>query len=657
MAIESKDLIPKEDMQKDYDNDGLTNEKELELGTEPFNLDTDGDGVADGTEIDMYKTDPLKYSTAGDDISDGAKINSKLDPLKKVSFFNKLKRQISPTIIDVENSKIQIKTSDLETMSNYIIDESKVSDINDKLLTTPIKIHSVNGKVIIPLDKPTTKTTKVSYYNEFTKSFTDVKSKISDNSVEVDIEKENPLPIVIYNGLSDDIQDDLSSLENDTSEYFIFKLSVKCLKEYDFIGFTDTFPDKVFVMRKNNNIFNKFKPTTNDIKKYFNIDDNIELYYSEANSIFFEEGKNIIISIVDMITKEQQKDLEEMASLFQFMTYSEYTGNFRDIAKMFQGDLDNKKVEVVDNRESLFGKTYHSNTNFDVKKDAPSFSNFSATKGATGGNCAGFSSFVTRKYNNEIIPRKYEYLFKDSKGDTNYNYDLREKAFDSLLNKGTVHDYNLTTKGDSGVYDIDAIAQQGNDKDAQVLTMLGTLWGKANTELGIRNNKNSVFAIVGSRVGVGSVFGSDTDVKKYADILEGRMNNDKVTYLAISRPNAGHAITAIGINTNPVDPNIVDVTVYDNNFADNKWSKKDGTVIDMTNRLKVRLILKEEKKNIFGQTKKLVSQKYIYYTSEEFKDNPSDYSSIYGYNNLNVDTFSLKSYYTAIFDENYMKFN
>jgi gliding motility-associated-like protein len=42
----------------DCDNDGLTNEKEKDLGTDPFNADTDGDGVLDGTEV-SDGTDPL----------------------------------------------------------------------------------------------------------------------------------------------------------------------------------------------------------------------------------------------------------------------------------------------------------------------------------------------------------------------------------------------------------------------------------------------------------------------------------------------------------------------------------------------------------------------------------------------------------------------
>jgi outer membrane protein OmpA-like peptidoglycan-associated protein len=54
----------------DYDNDGLTNTQEKELGTDPRNPDTDGDGLLDGEEVNVYYTDPLKQDTDGDNLTD-----------------------------------------------------------------------------------------------------------------------------------------------------------------------------------------------------------------------------------------------------------------------------------------------------------------------------------------------------------------------------------------------------------------------------------------------------------------------------------------------------------------------------------------------------------------------------------------------------------
>jgi outer membrane protein OmpA-like peptidoglycan-associated protein len=55
---------------KDRDNDGLSNDIEEELKTDPDNPDTDGDGLKDGDEINKYKSNPLKADTDGDGLSD-----------------------------------------------------------------------------------------------------------------------------------------------------------------------------------------------------------------------------------------------------------------------------------------------------------------------------------------------------------------------------------------------------------------------------------------------------------------------------------------------------------------------------------------------------------------------------------------------------------
>jgi hypothetical protein len=43
----------------DFDNDGLNNLLEFQLGTNPKAADTDGDGLSDGAEVNYYGTDPL----------------------------------------------------------------------------------------------------------------------------------------------------------------------------------------------------------------------------------------------------------------------------------------------------------------------------------------------------------------------------------------------------------------------------------------------------------------------------------------------------------------------------------------------------------------------------------------------------------------------
>ncbi|MBI5734005.1 MAG: hypothetical protein HY973_03625 [Candidatus Kerfeldbacteria bacterium] len=68
----------------DSDNDGLTDEQEKVLGTDPHNLDSDGDFLIDGAEVGekAFNTNPLNPDTDGDGISDGDEVKQGMDPAK-----------------------------------------------------------------------------------------------------------------------------------------------------------------------------------------------------------------------------------------------------------------------------------------------------------------------------------------------------------------------------------------------------------------------------------------------------------------------------------------------------------------------------------------------------------------------------------------------
>jgi hypothetical protein len=70
----------------DPDDDGLTNLQEYQHGTDPFNEDTDDDGLEDGDEVNVHNTNPLLEDTDGDGLTDGDEVALKavwpcLDPL------------------------------------------------------------------------------------------------------------------------------------------------------------------------------------------------------------------------------------------------------------------------------------------------------------------------------------------------------------------------------------------------------------------------------------------------------------------------------------------------------------------------------------------------------------------------------------------------
>ena len=69
------------DFTYDTDWDGLSDEEEAALGTDPTKSDTDGDGLSDFKEVKTHGTDPLDTDTDGDGMDDGIEVDFGLDPI------------------------------------------------------------------------------------------------------------------------------------------------------------------------------------------------------------------------------------------------------------------------------------------------------------------------------------------------------------------------------------------------------------------------------------------------------------------------------------------------------------------------------------------------------------------------------------------------
>lgn len=65
---------------QDTDQDGLSDSREIELGTDPKKPDTDNDQLSDGDEVLVWKTNPLNADTDNDKFLDGAEIKNGYSP-------------------------------------------------------------------------------------------------------------------------------------------------------------------------------------------------------------------------------------------------------------------------------------------------------------------------------------------------------------------------------------------------------------------------------------------------------------------------------------------------------------------------------------------------------------------------------------------------
>ncbi|HMV65325.1 MAG TPA: hypothetical protein PKA64_00650 [Myxococcota bacterium] len=64
----------------DRDHDGIPDREEKEFGLDPNNADTDGDGLNDFDELNVYETNPLSEDTDNDGDIDSMEIEFGLDP-------------------------------------------------------------------------------------------------------------------------------------------------------------------------------------------------------------------------------------------------------------------------------------------------------------------------------------------------------------------------------------------------------------------------------------------------------------------------------------------------------------------------------------------------------------------------------------------------
>lgn len=64
----------------DTDSDGLPDNREVEIGTDPSKPDSDDDGISDGDEVNTHKTAPLNNDTDADNFYDGGELIRGTDP-------------------------------------------------------------------------------------------------------------------------------------------------------------------------------------------------------------------------------------------------------------------------------------------------------------------------------------------------------------------------------------------------------------------------------------------------------------------------------------------------------------------------------------------------------------------------------------------------
>lgn len=131
----------------DFDNDGLTLLEEYNWDTNPFETDTDEDGLSDYEEVNKYFTNSIKWDTDDDGLGDGTEIQCGLNPFKIDTDNNGVcdgKEIITQTINVnyIENNKIET------TGTLPYIEITGIGDYSKKIYTIDIE----NDDTILDID-------------------------------------------------------------------------------------------------------------------------------------------------------------------------------------------------------------------------------------------------------------------------------------------------------------------------------------------------------------------------------------------------------------------------------------------------------------------------------------------------------------------------
>ncbi|MCX6782299.1 MAG: hypothetical protein NTW66_04265 [Candidatus Magasanikbacteria bacterium] len=102
----------------DTDKDGLDDTKEEEAKTDMNNPDTDADGLTDGDEVIIWKTNPLNPDTDGDSYLDGDEVRHGYNPLGDGKLFN------GQNSVTSSNGGSDVTTSTATTTASTSTDEN-----------------------------------------------------------------------------------------------------------------------------------------------------------------------------------------------------------------------------------------------------------------------------------------------------------------------------------------------------------------------------------------------------------------------------------------------------------------------------------------------------------------------------------------------------
>lgn len=554
-----------EELKEDWNNDGITNEKAQELGLNISVSDTDGDGLTDVDEINVYNSDPLKYSTSGDIYSDGHKVFLGYDLKKQYE----TKKDVVTT-----NSDVSVEVDNAYDMGVYYKDYLGLIPDGIYLGYQPFRLFSFEGKVNLKIDNADNY--DVISYDAVSEKHEKVKSHVEGGNLVFDVSDDNPILVKYKQSVIDKMNS--NALSSINSKY---ENDVK--KEYYVVAFpivTAFFKHPIYVMEIDNNKAGKGSDIIleQEINSKANGLFTIDHYYINDKSTGFldfmlgdlssqiysnvgEENKSFVDFVVTY------KRVSSVGELYEFL-FGEYGEIDDDDEKEdeIEGELEDEMDDDIDDDENPYDDKYDNmsckycaDSGFNVGINAFAFANL-VTEVSEGGVCAGFSHITTSIFNNNPVSNR----IADS-------YDLSDSSY-SLIWSKQLYNYRMGEKllsyADNIVNNEEKLNSKTMDKpDSEVVKALEYHWEVFNDKV---RSKKFGWAW-NNAVGKRSYIDSDT-----IDNLVEIFNSKKIVSVMLFN-DSQHAINAYRIVEDKNDPDILYIKAYDNNFPNDRFWNSDKT--------------------------------------------------------------------------------
>ena len=561
------------------DIEGMTKYDKYAMGLLPEDgSDTDGDGLTDKEEIEVYNSDPLKKSSSGDLYDDGYKVNHGMDLSQTYEYDGEQvfsgneceEIELTATTVDDFDAVVKNITGSDDAMGNDIIAEYRVYYYSGQLT---IKIASI------------------------------YKGNTEDLAVLVGVEDEEGLEE--YPFVETEAGITLSKSLDGSKVYKIYLVPAD-------------------MAEKLKSIFAKLDPTKSLSDVWSNEGSGL-LYGSPILTFFGRVHATILVEDIGELTDVEKQVLVDAVNWDFASTDDERIQSldderihvvdkaqieakykfFQTVVPFFEYTSENPmglghlffaycSLDNLDGYKATIEKTVHSeeskkvvvSSGFDINKDELPFKNFSSQY-SPGGNCVGFAHLTTMLYNTKTAPEsgsyhiEHDYNFLKDRNDPNSETFIHldwgevEWNLNSYEESDTLFDPELVDYRTYGYYEnqykkdtIISYAGYGEPKyefkglfvdyldenDSNFVKMIGCYWKEgndANPDLhASRGKSNFTYTVI-------------ENMKSYID-------NGKIVDVGMSMDSGGgHRVTGYGYEYNTKDPDTTYFYVYDNNYP--RW--------------------------------------------------------------------------------------